>query len=95
MKFDLVEPSGEQVLERGAEPDAEESHRPGPVHPRLRLASARMRARIRADLTTLNASLGRLRENVETARHDDEHRVVGSAPPENFRAAAFSRRRGA
>lgn len=92
MKFDVIEPSGEQAIvdEAGAAPE-EELLAGGRVHPRLARASARMRTRLRDDLSTLNASLGVLHEHVQTARLREAPDPSDAVAPRSFRPAAFSR----
>ncbi|WP_150238283.1 hypothetical protein [Nocardiopsis quinghaiensis] len=91
MKFDVVEPSDEQAVLGGEEADAAEEGPPRGAHPKLADASRRMRTRIRDDLSTLHASLGRLNEHVQTARHREPDDTPTAPPPTNFRAGAFSR----
>ncbi|QUX28726.1 hypothetical protein KGD83_26540 [Nocardiopsis akebiae] len=87
MKFDLVEPSDEQAVLDG---DTGEDAARG-VHPRLVMASARMRSRLRDDLAALHASLGMLNEQIQTVQRREVSAPAGAAPPANFRAGAFSR----
>ncbi|OOC56648.1 MULTISPECIES: hypothetical protein [Nocardiopsis] len=90
MKFDVVEPSDEQAV-LGEEEAAEAEELPRGVHPKLAQASRRMRARVRDDLATLHASLGRLNEHVQIAQRRELDDAPAGPPPTNFRAAAFSR----
>ncbi|WP_435109499.1 hypothetical protein [Nocardiopsis synnemataformans] len=93
MKFDLVEPSDEQALvDENTGEDAGEGAARG-VHPRLVMASARMRSRVRDDLATLNTSLGMLNEQIQAVQHREgaADTDADAAPPANFRAGAFSR----
>jgi hypothetical protein len=93
VKFDLVEPSEEQAVVDGGPASPAEGAVPG-VHPRLVLASARMRSRIRDDLATLNASLGMLNERIQAVQHREGPATADAPPPANFRAGAFSRPSG-
>jgi hypothetical protein len=91
MKFDLVEPSDEQaVLDEDTGGNAGGDAARG-VHPRLVMASARMRSRLRDDLATLHASLGMLNEQIQTVQRREGSAPADAAPPANFRAGAFSR----
>ncbi|PDP86027.1 hypothetical protein CQJ94_20030 [Glycomyces fuscus] len=90
MKFDLVEPSDEQAVADGGPPAPAEGTVRG-VHPRLLLASARMRSRVRDDLATLHASLGMLNEQIQAVQHRECSATPDAVPPANFRAGAFSR----
>lgn len=95
MKFDLVEPSDEQaILDENTGEDAGEGAGEDTahgVHPRLVMASARMRSRLRDDLATLHASLGMLNEQIQTVQRREGSVPADAAPPANFRAGAFSR----
>lgn len=90
MKFDLVEPNDEQAIV-DEEPAAPEEGSARGVHPRLTLASARMRTRLRDDLAALNASLGMLNEQIQTVQRREGPQAADATPPANFRAGAFSR----
>ncbi|WP_370011398.1 hypothetical protein UIS43_20850 [Nocardiopsis sp. LDBS0036] len=91
MKFDLVEPSDEQAVLDEDLPEASDGGAARGVHPRLVMASARMRSRLRDDLATLHASLGMLNEQIQTVQFREGAAPADAAPPANFRAGAFSR----
>ncbi len=93
MKFDLVEPSDEQAIVDEEQPEAPGEGSARGVHPRLVMASARMRSRVRDDLATLHASLGMLNEQIQAVQHREGSATADAdaAPPANFRAGAFSR----
>ncbi|MFE6449505.1 MULTISPECIES: hypothetical protein [Nocardiopsis] len=91
MKFDLVEPSDEQAVLDEDPPEAPGGDAARGVHPRLVVASARMRSRLRDDLAALHASLGMLNEQIQTVQRREEPASADAAPPANFRAGAFSR----
>lgn len=93
MKFDVVEigtdpAAGPEPAPPSAGPDAA-SDAPA-VHPRLRMAAERMHTQVRADLSTLNQSLGRLRERLERAQAHAPDDHPDARPPADFRAEAFS-----
>lgn len=91
MKFDLVEPSDEQAILDEDLPEAPGGDAARGVHPRLVMASARMRSRLRDDLAALHASLGMLNEQIQTVQRREGSVPADAAPPANFRAGAFSR----
>ncbi|ADH70431.1 MULTISPECIES: hypothetical protein [Nocardiopsis] len=91
MKFDLVEPSDEQAVLDEDLPEASDGGAARGVHPRLVMASARMRSRLRDDLAALHASLGMLNEQIQAVQRREEPASADAAPPANFRAGAFSR----
>ncbi|MCK9872536.1 hypothetical protein AB0M72_25355 [Nocardiopsis dassonvillei] len=94
MKSDLVEPSDEQaMLDENTGGDAGEDTARG-VHPRLVMASARMRSRLRDDLAALHASLGMLNEQIQAVQRREGTASADAAPPASFRAGAFSRPSG-
>ncbi|WP_150249374.1 hypothetical protein [Nocardiopsis deserti] len=93
MKFDLVEPSDEQAVVDEERPEDPREGAARGVHPRLVMASARMRSRIRDDLAALNASLGMLNEQIQAVQHREGSATADAdaVPPANFRSGAFSR----